>query len=119
MLSAKIDQMKNDYMTQIYEYPTKLYYKTYTENGLVKIDMKSVRWYDTEAPENAADYKYVTFWGDEAKESNTKKTNVANLEFISGGLNEKVKNRYLLPIYSSTINESEGSLQNSYGFLHK
>ena len=61
----------------------------------------------------------ITFWGDEAKESNTKKTNVANLEFISGGLNEKVKNRYLLPIYSSTINESEGSLQNSYGFLHK
>ena len=119
LLSAKIDQMKNDYMAQIYEYPTKLYYKTYTENGLVKIDMKSVRWYDTEAPENVADYKYVTFWGDEAKESNTKKTNVANLEFISGGLNEKVKNRYLLPIYSSTINESEGSLQNSYGFLHK
>ena len=30
--------MKNDYMTQIYEYPTKLYYKTYTENGLVKIE---------------------------------------------------------------------------------
>ena len=106
-------------MAQIYEYPEKLYYKTYTENGLVKIDMSSVRWYDTEAPENAADYKYVTFWGDEGKESNTKKTNVANLEFISGGLNTPVKNRYLLPIYSSTINESEGSLQNSYGFIHK
>ena len=119
LLSAKIDQMKADYMTQIYEYPEKLYYKTYTENGLVKIDMSSIRWYDKEAPENAADYKYVTFWGDEGKESNTKKTNVANLEFISGGLNTPVKNRYLLPIYSSTINESEGSLQNSYGFIHK
>ena len=119
LLSAKIDQMKEDYKTQIYEYPEKLYYKTYTENGLVKIDMKSIRWYDREAPENAADYKYVTFWGDEGKESNVKKTNVANLEFLSGGLNLTVKNRYLLPIYSSTINESEGSLQNSYGFIHK
>lgn len=119
LLSQKIDQMKSDYMTQIYEYPEKLYYKTYTENGLVKIDMKSVRWYDREAPENVADYQYVTFWGDEGKESNVKKSNVANLEFISGGLNTVVKNRYLLPIYSSTINESEGSLQNSYGFIHK
>ena len=119
LLSAKIDQMKADYRQQIYEYPQKLYYKTYTENGLVKIDMKSIRWYDMEAPENAADYQYVTFWGDEAKDTNTKKTNLSNLEFISGGLNSPVKNRYLLPIYSTTINESEGSLQNSYGFVHK
>ena len=119
LLSDKIEQMKADYKQQIYEYPEKLYYKTYTENGLVKIDMKSIRWYDKEAPENAADYQYVTFWGDEAKESNTKKTNLNNLEFISGGLNETVKNRYLLPIYSTTVNDSEGTLQNSYGFIHK
>ncbi len=119
LLSAKIEQMKADYLTQITEYPEKLYYKTYTENGLVKIDMSSVRWYDREAPADASDYKYVTFWGDEGKESNVKKSNVANLPYISGGLNATVKNRYLLPIYSTTINESEGSLQNSYGFIHK
>lgn len=118
LLSAKIDQMKEDYKSQIYEYPEKLYYKTYTENGLVKIDMNSIRWYDKEKPADETDYKYVTFWGDEAKESNLTKTNLANLEYISGGLNATVKNRYLLPIYNSTINESEGSLQNSYGFLH-
>ena len=118
LLSAKIDQMKADYMTQIYEYPKKLYYKTYTENGNVRIDMSSVRWYTDEAPENASDYKYVTFWGDESKED-SKKTNIANLEFISGGLNAVVKNRYLLPIYNTTINESEGTLKNSYGFEHK
>ncbi len=119
LLSSKIDQMKADYRTQIYEYPEKLYYKTYKDNGLVKIDMQSVRWYDREAPQNASDYEYVTFWGDEAKDSNIKKTNLSNLEFISGGLNATVKNRYLLPIYNTTVNDSEGTLTNSYGFIHK
>ncbi len=119
LLSSKIDQMKSDYLTQIYEYPEKLYYKTYTENGLVKIDASSIRWYDKEAPENASDYSTASFWGTEAKDDGKSKTNIANLEFISGGLNTPVKNRYLVPIYSTTISESEGSLQNSYGFLHK
>lgn len=118
LLSSKIEQMRADYKQQIYEYPQKLYFKTYKENGVVKIDMKSVRWYDMEAPENAADYQYVTFWGDEAKDTNTKKTNLTNVDYISNGLNNPVKNRYLLPIYGTTINESEGSLQNSYGFIH-
>ena len=57
LLSAKIDQFKNDYKTQINKYPEKLYYKTYNDNGVIRIDLKSVRWYDKEAPENAADYE--------------------------------------------------------------
>lgn len=119
LLSSKIDQMKADYREQVEnEYPEKLYYKTYTDNGLVKIDMSSIRWYDKEAPANTAGYEYVTFWGDEHKDS-SKKENLNNLEFISGGLNATVKNRYLLPIYSSTINDSEETLLNSYGFIHK
>ena len=119
LLSAKIDQFKNDYKTQINEYPEKLYYKTYSDNGVIRIDLKSVRWYDKEAPENAADYEEpASFWGAEAKETD-KKSNLANLPYISGGLNEVVKNRYLLPICNTTINDSEGSLQNSYGFIHK
>ena len=43
LLSAKIDQFKNDYKTQINEYPEKLYYKTYNDNGVIRIDLKSVR----------------------------------------------------------------------------
>lgn len=120
LLSAKIDQFKEDYKKQIYEYPEKLYYKTYNDNGVIRIDLKSVRWYDTEAPENASDYEEpASFWGTEAKDDGKAKSNLANLPFISGGLNEVVKNRYLLPICNLTINDSEGSLHNSYGFIHK
>lgn len=115
LLNNKIEQMKSDYQNQISQYPDKLYYKTYTENGYVKIDMSSVCWYGE--PSNTADYESVTFWGDEDKDGG-KQDNINNLPFISGGLNEAVRNRYLLPIHGSTINDSEGTLQNSYGFIH-
>ena len=39
-----------------------------------------------------------------------------NLPSISGGLNKAVKNRYLLPIASTTISTSNGKLYNSYGY---
>ena len=39
-----------------------------------------------------------------------------NLPSISGGLNKAVKNRYLLPIASTTISTSNGKLHNSYGY---
>jgi len=35
---------------------------------------------------------------------------------INGGLNASVKNRYLMPIASTTISASNGTLHNSYGF---
>lgn len=116
LLSEKIDKVKADYLSQISEYPDKLYYKTYTEsNGYVKIDMSSICWYSE--PTNSTGYESVSFWGEEDKEGG-KQDNINNLPFVSGGLNETIKNRYLLPINGSTINDSEGTLQNSYGFVH-
>lgn len=117
LLSSKIDQMKEDYKSQISEYPETLYYNTYTENGYVKIDMSSVCWY--EEPSNPASYtSSVSFWGKEATSAEGKQDHVQQLPYLSGGLNETVKNRYLLPIHGSTINDSEGSLSNSYDFKH-
>jgi len=116
LLSSKIDKVKADYLSQISAYPDKLYYKTYTDNnGYVKIDMSSVCWYSE--PADNTGYESVSFWGEEDKEGG-KQDNINNLPFVSGGLNEAVKNRYLLPVNGSTINDSEGTLHNSYGFVH-
>ena len=60
----------------------------------------------------------MTFWGAELTDS--KQQNLKSfLPYISGGLNATVKNRYLLPIYSTTISDAAGTLQNSYGFDNK
>ena len=116
LLNTKIEKVKADYISQISEYPDNLYYKTYTDNnGYVRIDMSSICWYSE--PADNAGYESVAFWGDEDKEGG-KQDNINNLPFVSGGLNEVVKNRYLLPIHGSTINDSEGTLHNSYGFTH-
>lgn len=116
LLSDKIDQMKADYTAQLNQYPAKLYYKTYQDADGVKIDMSSVCWY--EEPANTDGYTSVTFWGAELTDS--KQQNLKSfLPYISGGLNATVKNRYLLPIYSTTISDAAGTLQNSYGFDNK
>ncbi len=115
LLSKKIDQFKADYKAQISEYPAKLYYKTIKTATDVKIDMNSVCWYAE--PENTTGYESVTWWGDEASEKNTQKSNlVGKLPYISSYLNTTVKNRYLLPIATSSIADSQGKLSNSYGY---
>ena len=113
LLSKKIDQFKADYEAQISEYPTKLYYKTIKTATDVKIDMNSVCWY--EAPENTTGYESVTWWGAEATDKDQKNL-VGRLPFISSYLNTTVKNRYLLPIATSSIADSQGKLSNSYGY---
>lgn len=113
LLSKKIDQFKADYEAQINEYPATLYYKTIKTATDVKIDMNSVCWY--EAPENTADYEYVTWWGAEVTDKDQKNLK-GKLPFISSYLNTTVKNRYLFPIATSSIADSQGKLSNSYGY---
>ncbi len=120
LLSSKIDQMKSDYVRQLEEYPAKLYFK-YKEDGCT-IDMSTVQWYATKdeqdaiAAEGAEEgWQNKTFWGAELTDAN--QINLLDkLPKISGGLNETVKNRYLMPIGSTTISASNGTLSNSYGF---
>lgn len=113
LLSKKIDQFKADYEAQINEYPAKLYYKTTKTATDVKIDMSSVCWYET--PENTTGYESVTWWGAEATDKDQKNL-VGKLPYISSYLNTTVKNRYLLPIATSSIADSQGKLSNSYGY---
>ena len=106
LLSEKIDQFKADYLSQLSQYPQKIYFK-YNEDW--SIDMASACWY--QEPSNIAGYENASFFGTENE--NQIQT---NLPSISSGLNATVRNRYLLPIASTTISASNGSLKNSYGY---
>lgn len=110
LLSKKIEESKEEYMDLITKAPKKLYYKMKADNEN-EIDMSSICWY--EEPDNVDDYKSVSGWGSEDPETGK---NIAFVPFISIGLNNKVINRHVFPIGATTISDSNGTLQNSYGF---
>jgi hypothetical protein len=111
LLSAKIDAFKAAYLEQYNSgvYPEKIYYN-YTDEAKTTIDMSSVTWYET--PEDTKAYDASTsFYG-----TYNKTQLETNFPTISAGLNETVKNRYIMPIASTTISASNNMLHNSYGF---
>jgi len=123
LLSRKIDEFKEVYTAAVqnHTYPQKLYYKLIKEQSekygceYWQIDMNSVCWY--EEPGSTDGYESASFWGTENLDDDTKQKNISTyLPFISAGLNKEVKNRYLLPVGSTTISDSNGLLHNSYGY---
>lgn len=116
LLSKKIDEFKELYKDQMEnEYPEKIYFN-YTDESKTVIDMSSVTWY--KAPDSETAKKYDDnkgFFG--AERTDSKQTQLlTNLPSIASGLNASVKNRYLMPIASTTISASNGKLHNSYGY---
>lgn len=109
LLSKKIDQFKSDYQYQLDNgvYPEKLYFKYKT--GTNEIDMSSICW--RQIPSDTSGYESKDFFG---KVITTQVD--TNLPSISSGLNSPIVNRYLMPIASTTISASNGTLHNSYGF---
>ena len=112
LLSKKIDEFKAKYEAQLNEYPAKIYFNY--KSGTKSIDMSSVTWYEEPADPNAYEGN-ATFFGAELTAS-TKTQLTVNLPSISAGLNTTVKNRYLMPLASTTISASNGRLHNSYGY---
>ena len=111
LLSDKIEESKAAYLQLIAEAPQKLYYKMKADVP-GEIDPASICWY--EEPAVTDGYKSVDFWGKEDPVSGKNVNN--NLPFISIGLNNKVKNRHVFPLGTTTISNSNGTLQNSYDF---
>lgn len=112
LLSKKIDQFKTAYETGVFNgtYPTKIYFKYKTDDP-AWIDMSTV----TYTSQSGDGWQNKSFFGAEATDK-TQKQILTNLPSISAGLNTTVKNRYLLPIASTTISTSQGKLHNSYGY---
>ena len=99
-------------------YPEKVYFN-YTDETKTKIDMSSVTWYGLPEGKESSDYDdNKSFYGAEREDS--KQTQLqTNWPSISSGLvgdNVQVKNRYLLPVGSTTISAANGYIHNSYGY---
>ena len=119
LLVDRINAFKQTYLNDLQsgKYPDKLYFN-YSEAEQTKIDMNSVTWYSL--PSNPDDYAgSVDGFGKSAVGTGKDKQVDTNLPTISSGLvgdGVVVKNRYLMPIASTTISASNGKLHNSYGY---
>lgn len=124
LLAEKIQQFKDDYVAQMQDaengYPDKIYFN-YSDDAKTVIDMSSVTWYGLPDGKTSSDYQdSKAFFGAERTDSSQKNL-LVNLPSISSGLvgdNVEVKNRYLMPIASTTISASNGTLYNSYGYAN-
>ena len=113
LLTDKIKEMKVDYASAIDngEWPSTVYYN-YADDNHTILDLSSFTWYST--PANPSDYYgSAKGYGDYNATQYT-----TNLNALSGGLvnSPAVVNRYLTPLYTTTISSSNGVLSNSYGW---
>jgi len=120
LLVAKIQEFKETYLRQLTDgtYQEKIYFN-YTDATKTKIDYSSITWYGLPAGKTEADYdSSMDSFGSSKTDTGTDTQVDTNLPSISSGLleNAQVKNRYLMPIGSTTISASGGALHNSYGY---
>lgn len=144
-LAQAIATMKKEYADLCLTWPSKVYFN-YTDDSQTRIDMSSITWYGLEAAGKVeADFQangtgfgfYDATKSDpmttalENRDKNTQYT--TNLPRICEGLvgttidgtigtpvvvngEQSIVNRYIMPLYTTTIADSEGTLKNSYGF---
>ena len=116
---ANADDDGTDYVPGIRNFQKKLYFN-YANEAKTKIDMSSITWYGIPAGKTTADYAgNVNSFGSSKLDTGSDKQVDTNLPSISSGLvgnSVAVKNRYLMPIGSSTISASNGMLHNAYGY---
>lgn len=133
LLIDKTVEMLDSYRLAIEndEYVEKLYYKEdATASEWYKIDYSTVQWYaEPDTKDSDTSWKSVSFWGNVKKNGQIDDSNSTYdaLNYISNGLirydkysgfqgTSGVVNRHLFPLGATTISDSNGYLQNSYGF---
>lgn len=121
ILYDKIMEFKQTYMDQLADgtYQEKVYFN-YTDEAKTKLDLSSITWYGMPIGKTEADYQgNANSFGSSDPDKADDKQIYTNLPSISSGLvgeNVTVKNRYIMPIASTTISASNGNLHNSYRF---
>ena len=121
LLAEKITEFKETYLSQLQDgtYQEKIYFN-YSDAAQTKIDMSSVTWYGIPDGKTEKDYDgSVNSFGSSSVTKLDDTQVHTNLPSISSGLvgdNVPVKNRYIIPIGSTTISASSGCLHNSYGY---
>lgn len=129
LLVEKIGEMKKNYLNSLTDgtYQETVYFN-YTDSEKTQIDMSSITWYGLPDGKSASDYQgsISSFGASNVAEGKSDTQRDTNLPSISSGLvgddpqnpgeGVAVKNRYLMPIASTTISASNGKLHNSYGY---
>lgn len=130
LLYAKTIDFKATYLEQLADgtYQETVYFN-YTDDTQKQIDVSSITWYGLPDDKKESDYDgSASSFGKSSLTSGTDTQVDTNLPSISGGLvgtiTERgqvgagltVKNRYILPIGTTTISASNGMLSNSYGY---
>lgn len=121
LLVEKINEFKQTYLTELENgtYQETLYFN-YLDENKTKIDFSSITWNGLPEGKTAADYQGKVDSFGKSKTGTGKDTQVdTNLPSICSGLvgdDVTVKNRYLMPIASTTISATNGKVHNSYGF---
>ena len=136
LLVAKIREFKDTYMKWMADdtFQKNIYYnykKDANGNSTGEIDFSSIAWHGLPSGKTADDYDVEgKSFGNGSISSETDTQVRTNLPSISSGLvgaatingtkleyeEPAVKNRYLMPIASTTISASNGYIQNSYGY---
>lgn len=133
LLSAKIREFKKEYLKELMDgtYQETVWFN-YADAAKTKIDMSSVTWYGIPDGKHSSEYDAsADSFGKSDYTKNSDKQVYTNLPSISSGLigtttvttdgevsftAPAVVNRYLMPLASTTISSSQGSLSNSYGY---
>lgn len=136
LLAEKIKESKQIYLTWMSDgtFQKKIYFnylKDDAGNPTSEIDFSSIEWYGLPSGMTEDDYDgNTTSFGNGSITSETDTQVRTNLPSISSGLVGKgtisgtsmtyeepaIKNRYIMPIASTTISASNGTLHNSYGY---
>lgn len=121
LLVEKINEFKQTYLAELADgtYQKTIYFN-YLDKNKTKIDFSSVTWYGIPDGKTSADYDgSIDSFGAAKLDSGSDTQVDVNLPSISSGLvgdNVAVKNRYLMPIASTTISATNGKIHNSYGY---
>ncbi len=132
MLVEKTQEMKKTYLEAINNgsWPETVYFN-YSDAAKTKLDMSSVTWTVDEAnAANANAYDGSNGWVGKAHDTRinselpslfnglytTTVTDNGDDTYSISFADAAIKNRYLMPLGSNTISDSNGSLSNSYGY---
>ncbi len=133
LLAEKIKEMKSNYLNDLINgvYQETVYFN-YLDAGETEIDFSSITWNGLPSGKLASDYAGSADSFGKSSLTKTDDTQIyTNLPSISCGLvgdctisedgtitygEPAVKNRYIMPLSSTTISASNGNLHNSYGY---
>ncbi len=128
LLVKKTNEMKEKYMNEIINVVPETVYFNYTDATKTKIDKSSFTWYSTPSNTSAYDANFTGYGKDDLKDGASKnRTNLASISCGLGGVTTEIDgfsapavgtviNRNLMPLYSTTVADSNGNLYNSYGW---